>query len=85
MTSVAELIAAAAERLKNAGVPEAQREAVSLVDLTLQRGRAFLAAHPEYEFSADEKDRFDEYLARRERREPLAIHPRHAGILRARI
>jgi release factor glutamine methyltransferase len=71
MTSVAEIIAAAAERLRDAGVPEAQREAVSLVDLTLQRGRAFLTAHPEYELSADEKDRFEEYLARRERREPL--------------
>ena len=71
MPSVAEAIAAAADRLRVAGIPEPRLEAASLVDLTLQRGRTFLTAHPEYELTSDEVARFTEYLTRREGREPL--------------
>src|SRR5690606_13853716 len=71
MPTIADAITAAAERLERAGIAETRREAVSLVELALHRGRTFLTAHPEHELTADEADRFAEYLNRRAAREPL--------------
>jgi release factor glutamine methyltransferase len=69
--NIAGALSSAAEALHSAGVAEAAREARSLLAFTLDRDAAFLIAHPEYELSSDEAERFGGYLERRVDREPF--------------
>ena len=69
--SVASLIAEAKEVLSEAGVPEARREAMSLVGYVICRDRTLLVAHPETLLSASDVVRLRELVGRRARGEPL--------------
>ena len=69
--SLEDLIAEAAGTLERAGVPDARREASSLVAVAIGRDRAFLFAHPEYAPSGDELALIREAIARRASREPF--------------
>ena len=69
--SANELMLEAAEILRNAGVPEARRQAASLLQDVIQRDRTFLLSHPEYVLSKEEEDRFRQNLTRRANGEPL--------------
>lgn len=64
-------INSAAESLGDAGVVEARREAASLLDFVLGRGKVFLIAHPEYELTPDESSSYASSVARRAAREPF--------------
>ena len=57
--------------LAESGIDDAPRQAASLLGLALDKDRAFLIAHPEYELNGGEQIRFEEYLSRRAAREPL--------------
>lgn len=69
--SANELMLEAAEVLRNAGVPEARRQAASLLQDVIHRDHTFLLSHPEYFLSQEEEDRFRESLMRRASGEPL--------------
>jgi release factor glutamine methyltransferase len=69
--TVAEALEQAAGSLSTSGIAEPRREAASLLALALDKDRAFLIAHPEYELNTVEQIRFEEYLNRRAAREPL--------------
>ena len=69
--TIAELLPSAAAALARSGVPEHFREANSIMQFAIGRDRVFLIAHPEYELSHRERQRFDELLLRRTSREPL--------------
>lgn len=66
-----ELMLKAAEILRDGGVPEARREAGSLLQYVIRRDRTFLLSHPEYVLTADEEESFRRYLIRRASGEPL--------------
>ena len=68
--NITDALASAAARLDAASVAEHRREAASLLEFTLGRGRTFLYAHPEYVLSDDEAGRFRSYVSRRAGREP---------------
>jgi release factor glutamine methyltransferase len=55
----------AVDRLTTAHVPSARLNAEILIMFTLDCDRAYLYAHPERQFSADEMRRYDEAIARR--------------------
>lgn len=61
---------AAIQRLGVEGVPSPRMNAELLIMFTLDCDRAYLYAHPEREFSADEVARYDAALARRAAGEP---------------
>lgn len=69
--SVASLIAEAAEVLAGSGVPEARREAMSLVGYVTGRDRTFLIAHPENLIPASDVERLRRIVERRAGGEPL--------------
>lgn len=69
--TVSEILKNAAAVLQSSGIAEPLREAKSLLSFVLNRNQTFLIAHPEYELSDDEKKRFENFLKRRERREPF--------------
>src|SRR5947209_14826678 len=69
--SVASLIAEAKEVLSEAGVPEARREAMSLVGYVICRDRTLLVAHPETLLSASDVVRLRELVERRAEGKPL--------------
>jgi release factor glutamine methyltransferase len=71
MRRIEEILKAASEILAKSGIDDAPRQAASLLGLALDKDRAFLIAHPEYELNAGEQTRFEEYLSRRAAREPL--------------
>lgn len=68
--SSGELMLEAAEVLRQAGVPEARREAGSLLQYVIQRDRTFLLSHPEYVLTTEEEESFRRYVARRAKGEP---------------
>jgi len=68
MKSIAEILKEATQTLENAGVPEARREAGSLLSFVTGKDRTFLIAHAEDEVN---DDRFRELLERRAAGEPL--------------
>ena len=70
-TSIAEAILQATHELRKAGVPEARREAGSLMGHALQQDRAFVLAHADDSISTDQEQRFREYLASRVKGKPL--------------
>lgn len=71
MPTVAELLRAAEERLVEKGIPEARREAASLLSFAIKRDRTFLIAHPEYVLSGPEEEFFSAVVRRRSEREPF--------------
>ena len=73
MSNIPYAISSAADRLDKAGVPEARREAASLLRYSIDRDAAFLIAHPEYELTATELEKFENFVRRRELREPFQL------------
>jgi release factor glutamine methyltransferase len=69
--SIAEIILQGAHRLRKAGVPEARREAGSLLSYVLGRDRSFILTHAEDAVGEEQAERFHEYLERRAQGEPL--------------
>lgn len=67
---VSDALKLAAVKLDESGVIEPGREAAGLLAFTLGRDRTFLIAHPEYELSDAETDRYTDVIARRACREP---------------
>ena len=70
-TSIAETILQGANRLQSAGVPEARREAGSLLAYVLGRDRSFILTHAEDAIGDELTERFRECLERRAQGEPL--------------
>ena len=71
MATIADIIRAGEELLSEAGIPDARRDSSTLVSLAIGRDRSFIYSHPEYEPTAEESERIDQYLKRRADREPL--------------
>lgn len=71
MPNIAESLEAAANALQSAEIAEARREASSLLCFALQKNRAFLIAHPEYELQSREMGYFQSIVNRRANREPF--------------
>lgn len=71
MKTIASLLDSGAEELHRAGIPEPRREASSLLEFTLARGRTFLFAHPEYQTDASSASRYLGYISRRAAGEPF--------------
>ncbi len=71
LTSVADALRRAREKLKASGISQASREAKSLLAFVLRKNQTFLIAHSEYELSAAEEKQFHAVLERRARREPF--------------
>lgn len=71
MTSIAGALSDATQVLQKAGVPEARREAGSLLSFILSRDRTFLISHAEDQLSDDAFERFREGVERRAGGEPL--------------
>jgi release factor glutamine methyltransferase len=69
--TIAEAITTAAKVLNSAGVPEARREAGSLLSFILGKDRTFLIAHAEDQLGDDVLQRFQERVERRAGGEPL--------------
>lgn len=69
--TIASLIDEAAAALQDAGIPEPRREASSLMEFTLERGRSFVIAHPDHEPNSSQTAAFLDFVARRARREPF--------------
>lgn len=70
-TSIGEVIREAARALEDAGVPEARREAGSLLSFVLGRDRTFLISHAEDDPDENSLARFHEFVGRRAEGEPL--------------
>jgi release factor glutamine methyltransferase len=71
MTSIAEALVTAAQLLNSAGVPEARREAGSLLSFMIGKDRTFLISHAEDQLSDDVFRQFREDVERRASGEPL--------------
>ncbi|HEX5876212.1 MAG TPA: peptide chain release factor N(5)-glutamine methyltransferase [Pyrinomonadaceae bacterium] len=69
--SISQALREGAAVLQNAGVPEARREAGSLLEFILAKDRTFLIAHAEDPVSEEDLLRFRESVARRAAGEPL--------------
>jgi release factor glutamine methyltransferase len=69
--SIAEAILEGANKLRKAGVPEARREAASLLAYVLGRDRSFIVGHANDEIGNHELERFLEDLEMRVRGKPL--------------
>src|SRR6185295_3985535 len=70
-SSIAETILQGAHRLRRAGVPEARREADSLLAFVLNRDRTFILSHAEDAISDEQAERYRGFLDRRALGEPL--------------
>ncbi|NOX63584.1 MAG: peptide chain release factor N(5)-glutamine methyltransferase [Chloroflexi bacterium] len=70
--TIERMIRKAAVRLRDAGVDSPRLDAELLMAHVLGRDRAYLLAHPEEPLSPEQLARFEELLARRAAREPLA-------------
>jgi release factor glutamine methyltransferase len=71
MMTIAGAIQEGAQRLREGGVPEARREAGSLLSFVLGRDRTFLIGHADDEIESDALERFRESIERRGAGEPL--------------
>jgi release factor glutamine methyltransferase len=69
--TIAEAILQGAHQLRQAGVPEARREAGSLVASVLDRDRSFILSHAEDAIDEEQSARLRVYLQRRAQGEPL--------------
>jgi release factor glutamine methyltransferase len=70
-SSIAETILQGSHKLRKAGVPEARREAGSLLAYVLGRDRSYILSHAEDAIREEQAERFREYLERRAQGEPL--------------
>ncbi len=70
-TSIAEAILQGAHTLRKAGVPEARREAGSLLAHIIGRDRSFIISHAEDSITSEEQERFAEFLDERAKGKPL--------------
>ncbi len=57
--------------LRESGVVEPRREAVSLLSFALDKNQTYLIAHDDYELSDEEETRFVNFIKRRASREPF--------------
>jgi release factor glutamine methyltransferase len=71
VNTIASAIQEAAQILRSAGVPEARREAGSLLSFVLGKDRTFLISHAEDQLVGDSLERFRESVERRASGEPL--------------
>ncbi|MDH7601128.1 MAG: peptide chain release factor N(5)-glutamine methyltransferase [Armatimonadota bacterium] len=71
-TTVAQLCASGAQRLTSAGIQTPLLDAQLILAYVLACSRLEIMAHPERQVSEPEEQRFEELLARRVAREPLA-------------
>lgn len=71
MNSIGESLTRIESALAASGIPEARREATSLLMLATQRGKTFLYGHPEHPLTREEVTVLDSLLERRSNREPL--------------
>ena len=69
--SIAEVLREASQQLSTAGVPEARREAGSLLSRVLGKDRTFLISHAEDQLDEEALGQFESYVARRASGEPL--------------
>lgn len=69
--SIAQAIVEAAQILRKAGVPEARREAGSLLAHIIGRDRTFLITHADDTLAVNDVERYNELVARRASGEPL--------------
>jgi release factor glutamine methyltransferase len=75
--SIAETILQGAHKLRQANVPEARREAGSLLAFVLGRDRSFILSHADDPIDEEQADRFRQYLERRAQGEPLQYITSH--------
>jgi release factor glutamine methyltransferase len=68
---IADVLRDATQILQNAGVPEARREAGSLLSFVIGRDRTFLISHAEDELNDHQVDEFRNVVERRAAGEPL--------------
>lgn len=71
MATIGSLIELGSQKLAEAGIPDARREASSIVELATERDRTFLIAHPESEITEEQRELFLDLLNRRVAREPF--------------
>lgn len=71
MATISENLKAAFSLLSSKGIDEPRRQASSLLELAISRGKTFLIAHSEYELSTDEQSKFDSFVERRSKGEPF--------------
>src|SRR5204862_7940028 len=69
--SIAEVLRESSRVLKDGGVPEARREAGSLLSFVLGKDRTFLISHAEDPVDHDSLERLREFVERRASGEPL--------------
>ena len=69
-TSIAEAILQGTNKLRKAGVPEARREAGSLLAFLLDKDRTFILSHADHMISGEQETLFDEFLDARAQGEP---------------
>lgn len=70
MVSIAQALTRAAQELDHAGVPEARREAGSLLEYVIAKDRTFLISHAEDLLSEEELKGFENAIERRAAGEP---------------
>ncbi|HKO61243.1 MAG TPA: peptide chain release factor N(5)-glutamine methyltransferase [Pyrinomonadaceae bacterium] len=68
--SIAEAILQGANKLRKAGVPEARREAGSLLAFLLDKDRTFILGHADHMISSEQETLFDEFVEARAQGEP---------------
>ena len=71
MSSIADSLKEAAQTLRDAGVPEARREAASLLSFVIAKDRTFLISHAEDLVNDADLQRFRDAVTRRSAGEPL--------------
>ena len=71
MAQIADILREATQVLQNAGVPEARREAGSLLGFVIEKDRTFLIAHANDELDDQQVDQFRDVIERRSAGEPL--------------
>jgi release factor glutamine methyltransferase len=69
--SIAEILRDATQVLQSAGVPEARREAGSLLSFVIEKDRTFLISHAEDQLNDRDVEQFREAVERRAAGEPL--------------
>lgn len=69
--SIAEAAREAAEALRLSGLPEARREAASLISHAISRDQTFLLTHPEHRLAPSDMSRLRSMVERRAAGEPL--------------
>ena len=71
METIASLLRSGEAELAAAEIPDARREASSLLAAALECDRAFLIAHPEHVPETRSRKRYFDHISRRSRREPF--------------